>query len=74
MLLISGRKIIMLRNYSANNTAKTVYKISGYYNHTHKAVDNYYINFKAKDFIHPSMDGSSESIFSVLLVFEGKVL
>lgn len=74
MLLISGRKIIMLRSYSANNTAKTVYKISGYSNHGHRAVDNYGISFKAKDYIHPSMDGSFECIFSALLVFEGKVL
>lgn len=29
MLLISGRKIIMLRNCPANATVKTVYKISG---------------------------------------------
>lgn len=73
MLLISGRKIIMLRNYSANNTVKTVYKISGYYNHTHRAVDNNYSSFKAKEYIHPSMDGSSESIFSAFLFSEGKV-
>lgn len=74
MLLISVRKIIMLKNYSANNTAKTVYKISGYYNHSHKAADNNYTSSKAKDYIHPSMDGSCEPISSALLVFEGKVL
>lgn len=64
----------MLRNYSANNTAKTVYKISGDYNHTHRVVDNNYNTSKAKDYIHLSMHGSSESIFSTFLIFEGKVL
>lgn len=72
MLLISGRKITMLRNCPTNNTVKTVYKISGYSNHTHRAVDNNYTGFKATENIHPSMDGSSESIFTAFLFLRGK--
>lgn len=72
MLLISGRKIIMLRNCPANTTVKTVYKISGYSNHTHRAADNNYASFKATENIHPSLDGSSESIFTVFLFLREK--
>lgn len=72
MLLISGRKITVLRNCPANNTVKTVYKISGYSNRTHGAVDNNYISFTATENTHPSLDGSSESIFSAFLFLREK--
>lgn len=63
MLLISGRKIIMLRNYSANNTVKTVYKTSGYYNHTQGQWTIITLDLKLKSIsIHPCMAAPNPSL------------
>lgn len=51
----------MLRNCPANNTVKTVCKISGYSSHTHRAADNNYISFKATENVHPSLWMAAEN-------------
>jgi len=72
MLLISGSKIIMIRNCPANNAVKTVYRITGYPSNTHRVVDNNYTSFEATRNNHPSLDGSSESISTAFLFLREK--